>query len=320
MEFKPDPAGHFYISQSGITVHRVDLADAYSAGHTLFNKKTGAPVGLDVALSGLTPSERKQNYMLIHEASGTSVVDALALHTAQTRGVGRCAFVYVDTDLDFNRALAHLKAHLVPGGTTGVGFDVATTTSQKSNPSSLTITQRSGVMLTSPVVIVWKTKDPRLAIERVRRAVETCAGCKAAPRRLCVDGSNEYYFAVEMQKQLRGVVPVVIVKNGETVEPMPAGYLSPVNYKTFLGDQYCAEINDAHYQLPPEAYVKKDHRSVVKDRGTYSCDVDADGGHGDTFDSGKLAQHAISAGGGPALASAAQVGAGSSQTGRGLMI
>jgi len=309
-QFAPDPAGHFYVSQTGITVHRVDLADAYAAGHTLFDKKSGKPVALGTALSGLTPSERKQNYMLIHEASGTAVVDALALHTAQSRGVGRCAFVYVDTEGDFRNALAHLRASLQPGLATGIGFDVATTTSEKSNPSSVTVTQRSGVALSSVLTAVWKTRDPKLARERVRRVIETCSAAGAQARRLCIDGSNELYFAVETQRDLRGLVPIQIVRNGETVEPTPPGYQSPPNFKTFLGDQYCAEINDAHYAMPPESYLKKDHRSVVKEAGAYACDVDADGGHGDTFDSGKLAQYALTAGGGAAVAHAAAVGGG----------
>lgn len=298
-EFQPDPAGHFYVSQTGITVHRVDLADAYAAGHTLFDKKTGKPISLGTALSGLTPNEKKQNYMLVHEASGTAAVDSLALHTAQARGVGRCAFVYVDTPADFSQAMVHLAAHLRRGADTGIGFDVATTTSEKSNPSAVTVAQRSGVEFAQPLVVVWKTRDPAVAKERLRRIIGCCVAAGCRPRRMCVDGSNEYYFAVDVQRDLRAMVPVSIIKGGEGVQPLPPGYRSAVNFKTFLGDQYTAEINDAHYAMPPEAYLKKDHRSVVKDRGIYTCDVDADGGHGDTFDSGKLAQYALRGGAGP---------------------
>lgn len=295
-EMLPNPAGHFYISQTGILVHRVNLADAYAAGHTLFDKKSGEPVALDVALSGMSPSERKQNYQLVHEASGTATVDALALHTAQARGVGHCASVYVDTDLDFAKALAHLRANLVPGVACGLGFDVATTTKGTSNPSSVTVTQGIGVEFRSVLNAVWKTRDPKLARERLRRIVETCRQVGAPGRQLCIDGSNEYYFAVETQQEFAALVPVRIVKNGESVDPLPPGYEHAVNYKTYLGDLYSQQINDGRYALPPEMYFKKDHRSVLKDRGTYETDVDADGGHGDTFDSGKLAQFALTHG------------------------
>lgn len=297
MRFAPDASGHLYVSQTGITVHRVDLADAYEAGHTLFNKK-GGPMSLEEALAGMTPSAKKQNYKLVHEASGTAAVDALAMNSAQERGIGRCASIYVDSERDFEKALRWLGEHLTPALKTAAGFDVATTTDGKSNPSSVTITQQNGIELVSPLNVVWKTRDPILARERISRLARVARDCGAPLRRLCIDASNERYFAEETKTRLRGEVPVVLVINGATVEPKPPGYdATSVNYKTFLGDQYAAQINENRYVLPPESYFKKDHRSVVKERGTYSAEVDLDGGHADTFDSGKLAQHALSEGG-----------------------
>ena len=297
IEFEPNPNGHFYISQTGLLVHRVNLADAYSAGHTLYDN-AGKPQSIEAALASITPSERKLNYMLVHEASGTAAVDALAITCAQTRGVGRCAHIYVDSDVDFLRGLNHLRNSLREGLQTGIGFDVATTEKATSNPASVTVSQRDGVEISQPLNIVWKTKDPDIAIERVRRIVEVCKASAAHPRRLCIDGSNERYFASRVQKELRGLVPVEIVESGKRVDPQPTGYQSPTNYKQYLGDQYVTEINDNHYVLPPEYYLKKDHRSVVKNKGLYEADVDNDGGHGDTFDSGKLAQHALVSGSG----------------------
>lgn len=302
--FAPDPAGHFYVSQTGLTVHRVDLADAYAAGHTLFDKRTGAALGIEAALAEITPGERKQNYLLVHEASGTAAVDALCLHAAQSRGVGRCASVYVDTDIDFERALAWLRDHLVKGAPTGLGFDVATTTSGMSNPSSVSVTQRLGIELVTTLNAVWKTRDPKLARERVRRVIETARAAGAPGRRLAIDASNERYFAEETKAEFWSLIPVELVLSGAAVDPLPPGYEDPINYKTWLGDLYAGEINDNHYVLPPEGYVKKDHRSVVKDRGSYKTEVDADGGHGDTFDSGKLALLAVSDTGGGLLGTA----------------
>jgi hypothetical protein len=297
IKFESNPQGHFYISQTGLLVHRVNLADAYAAGHTLYDN-SGNAQSLEQSLKGMTPSERKQNYMLIHEASGTAVCDALALHSAQARGVGHCAHVYVDSDADFNRALDHLRSNIHPGLMTGIGFDVATTEKAKSNPASLTVTQRNGVEFSEVLVATWKTKDPEIARHRIRRIAEVCKASAAPPRRLCVDGSNEQYFARDLQRELRQLLPVEIIINGSSVQPLPAGYTSPVNYKQYLGDIYSTQINDNHYRLPPEYYVYKDHRSVVKDRGRYDADVDNDGGHGDTFDSGKLAQQALLSGSG----------------------
>lgn len=290
--FGADPAGHFYLSQTGITVHRVDLADAYSAGHTLYDA-SGNEMTLDVALAKMTPGERKQNYMLVHEASGTSIIDALALHTAQQRGVGVCASLYVDGDHDFRRALAWLRAHLIKGAPCGVGFDVATTQGGLSNPSSVSITQRNGGEYATILNVIWKTRDPRLARSRVRALIIACRESGAPARRLAIDGSNELYFAEELRADLRELIPVDIVRGGDRVDPRPAGYTRDANFKQYLGDLYSAEINDNHFVLPPESYFKKDHRQVVKEGGTFSADIDSDGGHADTFDSGKLSLHAL---------------------------
>lgn len=301
--FQPDPQGHFYVSQTGLLVHRVDLADAYAAGHTLFDKKTGEPMTLQTALAGMSVSARKCNYMLVHEPSGSAAVDAVALHSAQQRGLGRCACIYVDSDLDFENAVAWQRAHMTSGASTAIGFDVATTTAGKSNPSSVTVSQTLGIERVSPLTVLWKTRDPKLARERLRRVVTECAAAGAPARRVCIDASSERYFAEETRQDLAGLVPVELVINGSKVEPMPAGYEDPTNYKTYLGDLYCASINDNRCVLPPETYFKKDHRQVVKDRGTYSCEVDHDGGHGDTFDSGKLAHYGLTAQGASAACS-----------------
>lgn len=294
MEFAPDPAGHFYISQTGLLVHRVNLADAYAAGHTLFDKKSGQPLPLEKALAGMSPNARKWNYMLVHEAGGTSAIDALAFHSAQTRGMGACVSVYCDTDQDVRNGLEFLRMHLDPALPTALGFDVATTEGGLSNPSSLTVTQRRGVEMVSPLNLVWKTREPQIARERLSAVIAVCKKAGVSLRRLCIDASNERYFAKDLQNDLAAELPVELVLNGSTVEPMPAGYDSPVNYKTYLGDSYMASINDNRCTLPPESYFKKDHRAVVKDSGTYTCDVDSDGGHGDTFDSGKLSHWGLS--------------------------
>jgi len=291
--FEPDPQGHFYLSQTGITVHRVDLADAYAAGHTLFDKTTGSPLSLEKALAGMSPQARKFNYMLIHEPSGSAAVDSLALHSAQQRGVGRCACVYADSDLDVEKALSWLREHLAPGVPTAIGFDVATTEGGKSNPSSVTVTQEHGIEHVSVLTMLWKERDAKLARTRLRRVVSACRAAGAPGRRMCIDASNERYFADETRTELLGEIPVELVNSASRVDPMPAGYETPVNFKSYLGDLYCAAINDNRFALPPEPYLKKDHRQVIKDRGSYACEVDSDGGHGDTFDSGKLSLYAL---------------------------
>ncbi len=65
------------------------------------------------------------------------------------------------------------------------------------------------------------------------------------------------------------------------------------NWKEYLGDQYVGLIEDNLATLPPGAYVRADHRLVKKDRGRFVCEPNSEGMHGDTFDAGKLAAHAL---------------------------
>ena len=310
VEMPVNPDGNTYESEYGFHVRRVTAFDAYADGLPFYDLKTGEKITPDEARSKARDKDAwDRNYGCKFTIGGSAAVDMMSLSVAQQRGVGRCACVYCDDDLDFSRALAWLRDHLAPGLPTGIGFDVATTTGGQSNPSSVTVTQRSGIELISPLNVLWKTRDPKIARERLRQIVAAClhAGCPA--RALAIDASNERYFAEETRQEFAALVPVKLVVSGDIVDPRPAGYDAEkgnVNYKTWLGDSYVAEINDNHCTFPPEHYFKKDHRSPVKNAGRYECEVDADGGHGDTFDSGKLAQFAIT--GNPANYTAILIG------------
>ena len=304
--FPPNPSGNFYRGATNLRIHRVTIADAYAAGHVLYDDDGQAMTLEQAFAAAVDKGAWRRSYALIHEYGGAAAVDFLALATAQQRGVGECACIMVDTDLDFERAMAFLAGHL-GSWQVGIGFDVATTTEETSNPSSVTITEASGVEKKQRLVVLWKERYPRVVWPRLERIVKTVLARKSGgpPRRLCIDASSERLFAEETAAKLRGLVPVELVLNGAGVHP--PGYRDPTNYKTWLGDLYAAEINDNHYQVPPEIYYKDDHRLVIKSGGAYLCKPQPDGKHGDTFDSGKLAQHALSAGG-PAEAAAAQVG------------
>lgn len=292
LDLPVNPRGNFYRGQTGMLIHRVTLEDAYAAGHVLYDEKGGKLSYADFIGATGNKLGKEINYTLEHKSGGTAVIDLIALLTAQKRGVGECALFYIDSDADFSSALAHLRARLGDGAV-GIGFDVATTTKGTSNPSGVTVTERNGNQFTQHLVCAWKERKPQIARERVRRIIETVRSRPTGgpARRLCIDASNERYFAEETRDELASLIPVELVISGASVHP--PGYTEPTNYKTWLGDLYSAEINDNHYTLPPENYLKKDHRIVIKDRGLYMCDPEADGAHGDTFDSGKLAQHAL---------------------------
>jgi hypothetical protein len=293
MKFEPNPAGHFYRGLNGILVHRVSLADAYASGHTLYDSNSGKPLTLQEFRS--KPGNKIQlpwNYDLVHESGGSAAIDFVALQTAQRRGASECVFAWVEDDAGFQRALRQMSA-VMRGGRVGIGFDIATTTSETSNPSSVTVTELLGVERFSRGIFVWKEKKPQIVRERLKQIV---AAVKDRPqggpaRRMCIDASNERYFAEETADELSPFIPVELVVASTSVQP--PGYSEATNFKTWLGDMYSTEVNENHYALPSAEYIKTDQRLTVKDKGRYDCVPNMAGMHGDTFDSGKQAEYAL---------------------------
>ena len=298
-QFPANSQGHFYRGQNSILIHRVSLADAYEAGHVLYDNR-GKPMSLDQFRRD--PANRIQlpgSYDLIHSAGGTACIDLMALLSAQQAGAKECAFFLVDSDRDFQQALNTLT-ELLTDGAVGIGVDVASTTGDTSNPTSVTITEKKGLERKQRIVVVWKEKREIVQRERLRQiALAVRNRSKGGPgRRLCIDGSNERLFAEGTQAALAGLIPVQVVVSGASVDPLPAGYTESINYKTYLGDLYAAAINGGTTAMPPDEYIKQDHRLTVKNGGRYECDPQPDGKHGDTFDSGKLAEFALTTAGG----------------------
>lgn len=297
VELPVSPAGNLYRGQTGMIVHRVTLADAYAAGHVLYDDR-GTPLTYLQFIGD--PSNKigaEINYTLEHKAGGTAAVDLIALLTAQRRGSEQCALFFIDGEMDLKAAIQWLSAKL-GDGPVGLGFDVATTERATSNPSSLTVTESRGNEYIQRAVLVWKERKPQVARERLTDVIQAIRQRPAGggARRLCIDATNERLFAEETRDLFRGIIPVELVVSSNGVSP--AGYVESTNYKTWLGDLYSGAINDNRYLLAPHAYLKNDHRIVVKDRGLYQCDADpTTGAHGDTFDSGKLAQHALTSAG-----------------------
>ena len=290
--------GHFYPGPGwGLLVHRVSLADAYAAGHVLyddkgkelslesFRKLPGNKLGMDI------------NYDLLHRSGGAAAIDLMALLTAQRRGATECCFAFVDSDVEF-RGVVNLMRGLLKDGRVGIGFDVASTTGETSNPSSITVTEQIGVERYQRLVVLFKSKQRAVMVERLAAIVRAVRERKAGgpARRLCIDATNERLAAEETQDELRGLIPVELVIASLRVEP--PGYQEPTNYKTYLGDLYSTAVNEGRYALPAADYIKTDQRLVVKNAGRYECAPEPDGKHGDTFDSGKLAEYALATVGG----------------------
>ncbi|HVU07655.1 MAG TPA: hypothetical protein VHG89_03835, partial [Verrucomicrobiae bacterium] len=294
-EFPVNGDGNFYRGQNGILIHRVALVDAYAAGHVLYDTREGKPLTYEQFCKD--PANRlglDESYRLIHKFGGAAAIDLFALTTAQRRGIGQCGFFFVENDSDFYAALKFLSANL-KNGAVGIGCDTATTTGDTSNPTSVTVTEKRGTEFVEVAVMIWKERDPKIARERLRQIITAVRMRKdgGAARRFCIDATNEQYFARETARELGALAPFELVDARNTVAPAPAGYQRDPNYKTWLGDLYATAVNDNRVTVPNDEYFKDDHRLVVKSAGTYVCEPQVDGKHGDTFDSGKLALYAL---------------------------
>ena len=292
-QFPANPAGHLYIGQQGILIHRVALKDAYAAGHALFDDHSQKMTYEQCRVFPQFKSGWDETYALNHKPGGAGAIDLIALLSAQRRGIGKANFVQVENEGDFRHALELLRFTLTDGPV-GIGFDVASTTGATSNPSSITVTENCGGERIQRLVIVFKSKKRAVMSDYLVRIVKAVRERKAGgpARRLCIDASNERLAAEETKDDLTPYIPVELILGGASVDPLPAGYRDNINYKTFLGDLYCAAVNDGRTVLPPDNYIKDDHCLPTKDQGRYVCVPDSAGRHGDTFDSGKLAEYA----------------------------
>ena len=174
-------------------------------------------------------------------------------------------------------------------GRLGIGYDVATTQKEMSNPSSVTVTEEVAPFYVERLVLRWKTKDPDVAMAVLQCVFDDIMTLQRAPARMCVDASNERYFAQKVQKRFSRYCPVQLIVSGEKIEWQGEEF----DYKTFLGNLYVNTFTDGRMRMPDVRWLKDDRRLVKKDAGRFVTDLAPDGSHGDTFDSGKLARFGL---------------------------
>ncbi len=293
IDFPICPAGNWYQSDLGIWVLRVTAEDAYADNIPLYDDDTGAAI---------SPAESRQreadkdawdrNYGVKFVIGGSSAIGLLELDTAQRRGVGQCGLFQIADDLDFDNALAFLAARLTAGAV-GIGVDWASSQKEGSNPTSVTVSEQEGAGEIQRAVLLWKTNNPDVQIDRLKQVVQTVARRPAGgrARKVALDATGQQLFCRLVAKALAGLVPVESVIMSETMT-VP-GQETAVNKKTYLGDKYVGQFFDNRMTCPPERYFREDHRMPKKIKGIYICEPGPDGKHGDTFDSGKLATWAL---------------------------
>lgn len=287
-----NPAGNTYKSELGVFVRRVTAWDAAADGVVLYDDDTGAPISPDESRARDHDKDAwDRNYGVKFVIGGTAAIGLLVLDTAQRRGVGQCEHFNIESDLDMDRACAWITDKL-GNGKVGLGWDLATTEKATSNPSAFVVVEQQGNDLIVRAILTWKTADPALAEERVRRVIAAVAARKdgGKARRLCIDATNERYFASDMQKVFRGELPVELVVGSEG-HNKPGS--EPMTMKQYLGSLLVGHAEDNHLTLPASRYIREDFRLVKKERGSFVCEPDAQGRHGDTFDGTKLAVYAL---------------------------
>lgn len=182
------------------------------------------------------------------------------------------------------------------GGKLGVGVDLATTTKRKSNPSALAVAEQLGKDFYIRALVRWKTNNPDITRAFIDLALNLPNSRRV--RRLCIDGTSERFFAADLKRSLAGRGAVEIIIASETHEYRGEKMI----FKRYLGNLLVNTANDGNLILPPGLWVNKDLRSVQGT--TFDADVDENGNHADCFVAIENAIHAITSGGGPAVANA----------------
>jgi hypothetical protein len=293
MTFDVNPAGHWYESTAGLSIHRVDVHDGVAAGAKLFHPKSGKVISAeeDRRIS-LDRESWDRNMALTFSASGTAACSRLALERAQSHALSPTC-VAVD---DGEEPPADWLENLRPGLDTALGLDLGTTESEKSNPSSLTVAQHDDGAIACRLIWRWKTKDPAIAkarIERVVKAVSARLG--RAPRCLCIDATSERYWALMLQKDLRHLIRIELIIGSERIIHQGQSF----TMKQYTSDGYVNDLDDGRITLPACRWLFDDHRLVRKERGLYVASVAPDGCHADSFDGNRLARHGLIVPAGP---------------------
>lgn len=312
-----NPRGNWYRSELGVNVLRITAYDAAADGVPLYDDDTGAAISPQDAYRAAHDKDAwRRNYGCEFVLGGTSACGSLQLDTAQRRGIGQCALFAVYSEAEFDEAICWL-VKTVTNGRIALGWDLATTTNETSNPSSLTVLEQIGNDFIARAVFLWKLADPDAAIARVYLVIHalTVRATGNRPRRLAIDATNERYFAQTVRKELGALIPVELVVGSETIKT--PGRDETMTMKQSLGGMLVAELDDNHLTLPPERYLKEDWRNVRKEKGQFVCTPDAEGRHGDTFDSTKLALYALrSNAGGLTSADGIRIGGNNSRNNR----
>lgn len=298
--FEVNPRGNWYRSQAGIRVHRVDVYDAEACGVKTYDMDSRKEItAAEAKAKAMDRDAYARNFELIMRAGGINALDRAALRHAMEAGASECfAIDREDLPADW---MARAK---VGDGPIALGYDVATTENKTSNPSALTVGEKVGHRMVARFTMRWKSADPDDCIELLKQVVTEMYHAGKKLRRLCVDGSNERFHAVNVK---RALIPWIIVEI--VVSSTKTTYKAEeMDMKTYLGNLFSNAVQDGEVLLAQHEWLRKDMLLVKKEKGRFVTETDTSGNHGDTFDSSKLALYGLRHGSGPVEATGVQVG------------
>lgn len=303
MSFEPCADGHWYRSEAGILCLRVDVFDAEAAGVRLFDLETRLPItAQEHRTRALDKDAWDRNYALKRVPGGLVAMPATAIDAAQMRGAENCLAFDLGTveegreEAELARVVGMVQ-NVAEAGQWGAGYDIATTTNAKSNPSAFTLSQAKGGERHARLIVRWKSASPEFSKALVTRACVTARKAGAGLEKVCVDASNERYFATQVRTALEsGGFTCELVVSGETVEN-PDNPKARMRMKEKTGMLLVNTATDRLLALPAEKWLRNDFLLPKKEKGLFVCDLDPAGNHGDTFDSTKLSLWALESGG-----------------------
>ncbi|MBB5351064.1 hypothetical protein HNR46_001298 [Haloferula luteola] len=190
------------------------------------------------------------------------------------------------------------------GEQVGLGLDVATTENGTSNPSSLTVSQSHAGLWYARLILSWKTADPEVTRAVLALVLSQLNAVEVRPRRLCIDASNEKFFATQLRREFSGRVPVELVTGQQKLTHRGI----EMDAKTLLGNLFSSLLEDGLGVLPADDFVAYDYRLVKREAGGFVTETGKNGEHGDCFDSGKLSHWALTSGSGVVRADPLPVG------------
>jgi hypothetical protein len=299
--FEPCGDGHWYRSEAGVLCLRVDVWDAQECGVFLHDLETRKPISPEQhRAQALDKDAWDSNYALKRIPGGLVAMPATAIDAAQEKGREECLAYDLGTIEELNEeiVLARLAGYVqnIAGpGVWGAGYDIATTTKAKSNPSGLTLTQGRGDQRWARLIIRWKCSNPKFTKRLIRRALEILKEAGGKIRKLCIDASNERFYAREVADDLNDVCDSELIVSGEVRElPGEEGNdQNKVRMKELTGNLLVNTATDRLLALPADKWVRDDFLLQKKEKGLFVCDLDSAGNHGDTFDSTKLSVFAF---------------------------